>query len=104
MFSFQIYTPDRLVLEKQTLQRLCKTPFVLPESIANLFETDEKSALKDASKFVMKLDNVKANEDRFEEIRQRVETDPDHLHINIFDEAHHSATNQGGSHLIPIHF
>ena len=67
----------------------------MPNSICNLFEEDEILALKEASKFVMKLDNVKSNEDRFEEIRQRVESDLSHLHINIFDEAHHSATNQG---------
>ena len=41
--------------------------------------------------------NVKANEERFEEIKRLVQ-DKHHLHINIFDEAHHSATNQGLSH------
>ena len=52
----------------------------------------------------MKLDCVKANEERFEEIKYLVENDPYHLHINVFDEAHHSATNQGVSHFIQVQF
>ena len=90
------------MLEKQTLKRLCKIPFVLAEKIAHLFEIDEKTALKKASKYVTKLDNVKANEERFEEIKEKVENDPHHLHINIFDEAHHSATNQGVSYFSKV--
>ena len=83
---FQIYCPNKNVLEKQTLERLCKTPFVLPERIANLFETEEKTAIKYASRHVIKLDDAEKNQDRFEKIKDMVETSHDHLHINIFDE------------------
>ena len=34
--DFQIFTPNRIVLEKQTIQRICQTPNVLPKHIADM--------------------------------------------------------------------
>ena len=41
---------------------------------------------------VMKLSKGQSNHERYEKILEKVAKNPDHLHINIIDEAHHSTT------------
>ena len=47
----------------------------------------------------MKLNSRQDYLERFNEIVEKVKSDPTHLHINIFDEAHHSATRKDGKFL-----
>jgi hypothetical protein len=42
LIFFQIYTPSKDLLEKQTLRRIFKTKDVLPSEISNLMSTDKE--------------------------------------------------------------
>ena len=95
---FQIYCPNMNVLETQTIHRMCQFPKVLPEKIGKLWGTSkEKDAKLYASERVMKLNKKASYEKRFKELKKMVKDDPDKLLVNIFDEAHHSATSRDRS-------
>ena len=85
------------VLERQTLHRICQFPDLLPQSIAKLWGTNKESdATAYATSRVMKLNNGKAYAKRFDELVEMVK-DREILLVNIFDEAHYSATSKDRS-------
>ena len=85
------------VLERQTLHRICQFPDLLPQSIAKLWGTNKESdATAYATSRVMKLNNGKAYAKRFDELVELVK-DREILLVNIFDEAHYSATSKDRS-------
>ena len=94
---FQIYCPSMNVLERQTLHRICQFPDLLPQSIAKLWGTNKESdAIAYATSRVMKLNNGKVYAKRFDELVEMVK-DKEILLVNIFDEAHYSATSKDRS-------
>ena len=75
-------------METQTIQRVVKTPWVLPDFIPNSHhEKDEETARrKYASLRVMKFVGKADYEKRFEEIKKTVEKQKDHQFVIIVDE------------------
>ena len=89
-FEFQIYTFNSLMLEQQTIKRLCEPKAeCLP---AEMFAESRASVVRKGKKLVKKYILSKDVDARHEELKEMAEKHPETLFLIVADEAHWGVT------------